>query len=220
MSNTITVYIEEEQLKTQKNNNYSLYLAKKVNDSFTVVWQSKGAVATVNVPAYQHHNEFDINTPSYMVNYTRDLVHSGNLAFTSGGKNLSITAGQTTVLDANGIFELAENRVGSSNLLINNERQGNPHEILLDSKGNNIWVNRECGMNIGTATITPKNEYQLWFGNMQETGSLIAEERSNIATVSLQAGGDKTITFDSTGDWINGEPAKVFRRKNKQTVEA
>lgn len=220
MSNTITVYIEEEQLKAQKDNNYSLYLAKKVNDSFTVIWQSKGAIATVNVPAYQYHNEFDINTPSYMVNYTNDPVQSGDVTFTSGGKNLSINTGQTTVLNANGIFEAAKNGGDPSDVLINNELQANPHEILLDSKGNNIWVNRESGMNIGTATITPKYEYQLWFGNIQETGSLIAENRSNIATVSLQAGDAKTITYDNSGDWINGEPANAFRRKNKQKIEA
>ena len=52
MGNKITIVIEEKQLVEQKANNFSLYLAKKVNNSFTVIWQSKGAKATVGEPSY------------------------------------------------------------------------------------------------------------------------------------------------------------------------
>ncbi|MGN7741408.1 hypothetical protein ACTJKT_15600 [Pseudomonas sp. 22526] len=207
-SQQIILYIEEQQLIAQKNNNYSLYLAKKVNNDFTVIWQSKGPIATVNNPSYQYRNVFDVATPSFMVNYTNDPVSSGDVTFTSGGKNLPISTGQITTLDANGVFTPAKNGGVPSDVLINNQLQGNPHQILLDSNGNNIWVNRQSGMNIGTATLTPKSQYQVWFGNIQETGSLIATNLSNPYVVTLQDGGSITITYTDSGTWVTGEPAK------------
>lgn len=219
-SQQIIVFIEEQQLIAQKNNNYSLYLAKKVNNDFTVIWQSKGPVATVNNPSYQYRNTFDIATPSFMVNFTNDPVTSGDVTFTSGGKNLPISTGQTTTLDANGVFSPAKNDGKPSDVLINNLLQGNPHEILLDSNGHNIWVNRQSGMNIGTATLTPKDQYQLWFGNTQETGSLIAVNLSNAYVATLQNGGSITLTYTDSGTWVTGEPAKRLSEKEITALHA
>lgn len=220
MSQQIIVYIEEQQLIAQKNNNYSLYLAKKVNNDFTVIWQSKGPIATVNSPSYQYKNTFDIATPSFMVNYTNDPVTSGDVTFTSGGKNRAISTGQSTILDANGVFSPPKNDTTPSDVVINNQLQGNPHEILLDATGNNIWVNRASGMNIGTATLTPKSEYQLWFGNRQETGSLIAQNLSNATVQKMVDGQNITITYTNTGTWVNGEPADKLSAKEVEALHA
>ncbi|MFW0753901.1 hypothetical protein ACN1C3_03985 [Pseudomonas sp. H11T01] len=220
MSQQIVVYIEEEQLKAQKDNKYSLYLAKKVNSNFTVIWKSKGPVATVGNPSYQYRNTFDITTPSFMVNYTNDPVQEGAVTFTSGGRSLAISTGQTTTLDANGIFTPARNGGVSSDVLINNLLQANPHEILQDASGNNIWVNRESGMNIGTATLTPKSEYQLWFGNIQVTGSLIASNLSKLIVVSMLDGQTKTVTYDNSGNWVTGAPANPLSEKEVAALHA
>ncbi len=220
MSQTITLYIEQDQLEAQKNNNYSLYLAKKVNDDFTVIWQSKGPVATVKNPSYQYKNIFDIATPSFMVNYTNDPVKQGDVTFTSGGKNQAISTGQSTILDANGVFSPPRNDTTPSDIVINNKLQGNPHEILLDATGKNIWVNRASGMNIGTATLTPKSEYQLWFGNRQETGSLIAQNLSNATVQKMVDGQSITITFTNQGTWVNGEPADKLSATEVKALHA
>ncbi|APC17002.1 hypothetical protein BLL42_15135 [Pseudomonas frederiksbergensis] len=219
-SNQIILYIEEDQLAAQKNNNYSLYLAKQVNGSFTVIWKSKGPVATVNTPSYQYRNTFDIATPSFNVNYTNDPVTSGDVTFTSGGKNLPISTGQKTILNPNGIFSPAQNGGVSSDILITNQLQGNPREILLDSNGNNIWVNRQSGMNIGTATLTPLNNYQLWFGNTQATGSLIAVNVSNTYAVTVKDGGSVTLTYTNSGTWITGEPANKLSAKQVEALHS
>ncbi|WP_207284909.1 hypothetical protein [Pseudomonas sp. FW300-N2A2] len=219
-SQQIILYIEEQQLIAQKENNYSLYLAKKVNNDFTVIWQSKGAVATVRNPSYQYRNTFDITTPSFNVNFTNDPVQQGDVTFTSGGKNLPISTGQITTLDQNGVFSPAQNGGVKSDILINNKLQGNPHQILLDSDGNNIWVNRQSGMNIGTATLTPKDQYQLWFGNLQETGSLIAQNLSNPYVATLQNGGSITLTYNDSGDWVTGEPANRLSDKEVAALHA
>lgn len=216
----IVVFIEEEQLIAQKNNNYSLYLAKKVNNDFTVVWQSKGPIATVNNPSYGYRNIFDIATPSFMVNYTTDPVTSGAITFTSGGKSQGISTGQTTILDQNGIFSPAKNDGNPGDVVITNALQGNPRAILQDANGKNLWVNRQSGMNIGTATLTPISQYQLWFGNIQVTGSLIATNLSNPTVVTMVDGEAKTITYNDSGVWVTGEPAKRLSESEVAALHA
>ena len=66
-SQTLIVQIDEAQLAAQKNNNYSLYLAKKVNGVFTVIWQSRGPIASVGVPSYQYNNVFNIAYPTSVI---------------------------------------------------------------------------------------------------------------------------------------------------------
>lgn len=210
MSNKIIVFIDQDQMKAQKNNNYSLFLAKKVNKSFTVIWQSKGAKASVGVPSYEYKNQFDIDTPSYIINYTNDPIKKGDVTFMSGGKDLPIDTGKQTTLDENGIFSAVTNIPDDDDddiILVNNELQANPKEILKDSNGKNIWVNSESGMDIGTASIKPKHEYQIWFGNIQETGSLIAKNRSKVIVVKMKNGEDKTITYNKKGEWKTGKPS-------------
>jgi len=75
-------------------------------------------------------------------------------------------------------------------------------------------------MNIGTATLTPKDQYQLWFGNLQETGSLIAQNLSNAYVATLQNGGSITLTYNDSGDWVTGEPANRLSDKEVAALHA
>src|SRR6476646_8184896 len=95
---TIPVYIDPSQVAAQKNNKYSLFLAKMVNGQFTVIWQSRGAIATVNNPSYEYKNHFDIAVPSYEVNYGTVTTSSGSVTFTAGGLAQTIDIGQTVEL--------------------------------------------------------------------------------------------------------------------------
>ncbi|ROL84663.1 hypothetical protein BK636_06735 [Pseudomonas chlororaphis] len=204
---TIIIYIEEEQLVAQKVNNYSLYLAKKVNSSFTVIWLSKPPFATPNQPTYQYKNIFNITNDSYMVNFTNTPLQEGDVNFTSGGKNLPINTGQITTLDQYGVFSPAKNAGTPGDVSINNELLAHPSNILLDSTGLSLWVNRSGGMNIGIATMTPQNEFQLWFGPAQAAGSLIPSSLSNPYNMSVNDGETKTVTYTNQGTWVSGEPA-------------
>ena len=206
----IIVYIEEAQLIAQKTNNYSLYLAKMVNNSFTVIWSAKLPKATTNNSSYQYKNTFDISTPSFMVNFTNTPIQEGDITFTSGGKNLPINTGQKTTLNEYGVFSPATNGGPPGNILINNQLPANPREILLDSKGYCIWVNCSGGMSIGATTMTPKNQFQLWFGTTQVTGSLIPGNVSNPYVVTVNDGESKTITYNDSGVWVPGEPAVLL----------
>ncbi|MGE7959267.1 hypothetical protein ACQKQA_22285 [Pseudomonas sp. NPDC089530] len=207
MSNqTIIVYIEEEQLVAQKVNNQSLCLAKKVNNSFTVIWLSKPPFAAPNQPTYQYKNTLNITSNSYMVNFTNTPLQQGDVNFTSGGKNLPINTGQITTLSQYGVFTPARNGGTPGDVSINNQLPANPSEILLDSTGLNLWVNCTGGMNIGVATMTPQNEFQLWFGPTQAAGTLIPSNLSNPYVVSVNDGETKTVTYTNSGVWVSGEP--------------
>lgn len=200
----LVVYIDPQQLKAQKNNKFSLYLAKMVNGKFTVIWQSKGPVATVGTPSYEYKNTFTLSIPSFKVNYTTQQKFSGGDTFESGGQDCSIELGNQVTLDQYGIFSAPVPSSDLTSIQINNELQGNPHEILKDAGGNPLYVNTQSGMDTGTATLTPKDTYQVWFDNYQNTGTIISENRSKVKTVILGGGTSATITYNKQGDWVDG----------------
>ncbi|WP_347902616.1 hypothetical protein [Pseudomonas purpurea] len=208
MSNQqIVVYIEELQLVAQKTNNYSLYLAKKVNDSFTAIWLAKGPVSVPGQSSYQYKNIFDISTISFMVNFASAPIKEGDITFTSGGKNLAIQTGQTTTLNQYGVFSPPKNNGTPGEIIIDNQLDADIHEILLDSTGQNIWANCTEPMSVGISTMTPKNQFQLWFGSFQGLGSLIRGNVSNPIIVDVNDDETKTITYNNSGNWVAGEPA-------------
>lgn len=211
---TIIVQIDQDQLVAQKANNYSLYLAKMVNGVYTVIWQSKGPLATVGNPSYEATNLFNIAVPSYQINYTNVPIVQGSVTFTSSGYPVTISLGQSSNLDVNGVFSPATNTGTAGVLTVQNALPANPHEILYDDKGNAIFVNVASGMDIGPATLTPIDEYQVWFGNLQETGTIIANNVSNAGTVTFAGGTDTmTISYNKNGVWqsgaLGGDPAAL-----------
>ncbi|MEM1284451.1 MAG: hypothetical protein ACFB01_06570 [Cohaesibacteraceae bacterium] len=202
----IIVYIDTTQLSLQKKNNYSLYLAKKVNGNYTVVWQSKGPIATATNPAvYEYKNTFNITIPSYQVNYGTVTDQQGAISFSAGGKAVDIDLGQTVDLDSQGLFATPTNTGTAGEITITNELQGNPNAILNDNEGNTIYVNDYSGMDVGTSTLTPIDEYQIWFDSYQDTGTIIANNVSNAGSVTFSGGTtSKTISYTSSGDWVQG----------------
>jgi hypothetical protein len=206
-SEQIIVYIDTNQLAAQKKNNYSLYLAKKVNGNYTVVWQSKGPIATVTNPAvYEYKNTFNITIPSYQVNYGTVTDQQGAISFSAGGKAVNIDEGQTVALDSQGIFATPTNTGTTGVITINNQLQGNPNAILNDNEGHTIYVNDYSGMDIGQSTLTPIDEYQIWFDSYQNTGTIIAHNVSNAGSVTFSGGvASQTISYTSEGKWVAGD---------------
>ncbi len=203
---TIVVYIDTAQLALQKQNNYSLYLAKKVNGQFTVIWQSFGPLAVAGNPGYVYRNTFTIAVPNYGVNYGTVTTTGGSVTFQGSGDPVSISIGQTVDLSALGIFGTPTNTGTPGDIIITNELQDNPHVILLDDAGNPIFVDAQSGMDPGgPATLTPIDTYQIWFDNFQDTGTIISHQTSAIATVVFDGGTtEKIISFTSAGTWEDG----------------
>lgn len=113
--------------------------------------------------------------------------------------------GQTVNLDSDGIFGTPSAQGTAGSILIDNSLQGNPHAILSDSDGNAIFFNTESGMDIGQSKITPIDEYQIWFDNYQDTGTIIAENVSNPGTVTFDGSTTtQTISYNDSGKWVAG----------------
>ncbi len=215
---TITVYIDPSQLVAQKENNYSLFLAKMVNGQFTVIWQAMGPVATVNAPSYEYENTFQVAAPSYQVNYGTINTSQGSTTFAAAGRRQGVEPGQTVVLDQNGIFGAPTNDGMAGEIAINNQLQGNPSAALNDEAGNPIFVNVESGMDIGETTLTPVDTYQLWFDNYQQTGTIIAFNVGNSVTVTFGGGQtNQVISFNAEGEWQDG-PLATSARVASQAV--
>lgn len=171
---TIIVEIDPGQLTQQQKGNYSLYLAKKVNGAFTVIWQSQGPFPTATNPvSYGPKNTFNIAVPSYMVNYSSEQITEGSVTAQVSGIPVGISTGQTVTLEAGGLFTTPANGGAAGVIAINNERQGNPYDVLLDNNGNAIFAN-PSGMDIGPATLTPIDTYQIWFNSYQDTGTILS----------------------------------------------
>ncbi|WP_198420737.1 hypothetical protein [Massilia atriviolacea] len=201
---TITVYIDPTQLTNQQNNNYSLYLAKMVNGQYTVIWQSLGPIATASSPSYEYENNFQISVPSYQVNYGTVTEVDGSVTFSAGGKPVTMNLGQTVSLSSGGEFSSPANGGTAGTLTVNNSLARNPHEILSDMAGNTIFVNTASGMDIGQAVLTPIDQYQLWFGNLQDTGTIIANNVSNAGVVTFSGSSTEVISYTEAGAWESG----------------
>jgi hypothetical protein len=202
---TITVYIDPQQLAAQKDNNYSLFLAKMVNGQFTVIWQANGPFATPRSPAYEYLNTFPIGVPNYQVNY--GTVGGGG--FTAAGVPQAIEIGQSVALDQDGVFETPTGGM-SGQITIFNQLPGNPNAALFDNAGNLIFANVDSGMDIGMVTLAPVDTYQLWFGGDQGTGTIIAFNVSNSTTVTFGGGeANAVVSYTAQGQWQSGPLGQV-----------
>ncbi|MET3135057.1 hypothetical protein AAKU55_005360 [Oxalobacteraceae bacterium GrIS 1.11] len=201
---SISVYIDVQQLEAQQANNYSLYLAKQVNGVFNVIWQSLGPVATVGNPGYEYNNNFQIAIQAYEVNYGTVTTADGLVTFSAKGQPATMNLGETVDLTTGGEFKNVSNGGPTGTLTITNALAANPHEILCDNQGNTIFVNTSSGMDIGPATLTPVDQYQLWFGSLVDTGTIIANNNSNIGTVTFDGTDTQTISYTAAGTWEAG----------------
>lgn len=209
----LIVYIDPAQIPLQKKNSYNLYIAKKVNGSYTVIWQSFLPIAAAGKPSYGYRNVFNVEIPSYKVNYTTDPVTHGSVTFSSGGVDTDIALGQVTMLDPYGLFTQAKNGGTPGQITIMNSLQNNPHSLLMDENGNNIFVNLKSGMDIGKETLTVESLYQVWFYARQANGTIIAKDIGLVGEVDFAVGKtNKSITYTSQGTWEQGEPANLAQR--------
>jgi hypothetical protein len=154
-------------------------------------------------------NQFDISVSSYQVNYCTLSADNGTVTFTGEGIAQAIELGQTVQLDQGGLFGTPSNTGTPGQITIDNQLGGHPNAELLDSAGTRIFVNTESGMDNGSATLIPIDTYQIWFDNYQDTGTIIAHNVSNVATVKFDGGTTrKVISYTADGKWQDGPLAQ------------
>jgi hypothetical protein len=171
-----------------------------------VIWQSQGPFPTATNPvAYGPKNTFNIAVPSYMVNWSSEQITEGSVTAQASGINQAIDTGQTVTLSAGGLFDAPANGGTPGVIAINNERQGYPYDLLLDNNGNAIFANSSGMAAPGLATLTPIDTYQIWFNSYQDTGTIIASNTSEVATVTFDGTTTtQTISYTAAGTWEAG----------------
>ena len=140
--------------------------------------------------------------------YTQQLP-GGGLAPVVSGNPVDMSAGEVVTLDRAGEFGVPTGSGGvQGSLIINNKRANFPHACVNDSSGNTIFVAEE-GMNKGENKMTPKEVYQVWFGQFQETGTMIYSSLGSVGNIDLTGGINGAITYTNEQAWQEGAPATL-----------
>ena len=194
---TVNVAIANNDLQTLKASNYNLCFAKKVGESFNVVWQSMNGKQYLAknkiwwVPAFQI---FGCN--SFTAGVTVDEQTNA----------IDIGLGQKATLDQYGtMLPPVSGDQPDSIGLVNNFGPIHPGLSQLVSGADGqvtlpIYV-AEQPIVSGTDYLTPKEEVMVWFEQKIETSTMFSDARSNsfIADLTNQ---DTVYLLYTDGQWV------------------
>ncbi len=189
------INIASEDLETLKDNRYCLCFAKKVNNTYDVVWQSSTEYLSSNsflwTPVYQlfGSNEFDSDVT---VNVQTNLVN--------------IELNQQATLDAAGVLGAASTGGSTTGItMVNNYGDIHPglNQLSTGLSGvqetTPIYVAPEV-MVPGSDLLTPIDEVMVWFEQNIETSTMFSDARSNSTTIDMTSVNTQTRQY-SDGKW-------------------
>jgi hypothetical protein len=196
----IRVQIATNDLQALKQSGYNLCFAKKVNNSFNVVWKSSSNYLAVNLFSWTAQYElFGSNTFQNGV-----VVRSVTNTQTCG-------LGESCTLTQNGILEPAvtdgpatsltfKNEYGQIHTGVNQQCTGIEGKISM----NTIYVS-EYPIVQGFEQLTPKDEVIVWFQQDAETGTMnsqiVSEEAvSNSIQLNLTQTDEVSCLYEN-GQW-------------------
>ena len=187
----VTVEVTESALHQLKQNQYSLCFAKKVGDTFNVVWSSSNEYLTTNQFSWQpQYQLFGTNT----FNTTITVKATTNI--------VAIGLGETSVLDADGFLESPKTGGPSTSITMDNQYGSIHPGVNQLSTGINgkqvssaIYVAENAVLS-GSAILTPKESVLVWFEQNIETGTMFSDARSRSCEVDMTFADTKTIQFD------------------------
>ncbi len=177
---TVIIEIAEADLQTLKDAEYKLCFAKKVEDTFNVVWQS--------YDLYLVTNEFSW-TPMYQLFGTNTFQDEVTVQVSTN--LVSIGLGEQSVLNSAGILQPPTTGGPETAITMINE-YGSIHPGLnqlstgLDGtqQSTPIYV-AENAIVAGEANLTPKESVLVWFEQNVETSTMFSTARSNSVEIDL-----------------------------------
>ncbi len=192
---TVNIEIASQDLETLKGNQYRLCFAKKVNNTFDVVWQSYTEYLAKNrfqwTPVYQlfGSNRFESNLT---VNVRTNLV--------------DIELNQQAILDAAGVLGAASTGGLTTGItMVNN--YGNIHPGLNQLSTGLSGVREATPIYVaplvmvpGSDLLTPIDEVMVWFEQKIETSTMFSDAKSNSTTIDLTKVNMGTRLY-SDGKW-------------------
>jgi hypothetical protein len=195
----LTVQVTEDALHQLKQNQYSLCFAKKVGDTFNVVWSSSNKYLSTNQFSWQ---------PQYQLFGTNTFNTTITVKATTN--TVAIGLGETSVLDADGFLESPKTGGPSTSITMNNEFGSIHPGVNQLSTGidgaqvsSAIYVAENAVLS-GTVSLTPKESVLVWFQQNIETGTMFSDARTNSYEVDMTFADTKTIQFDGTSWSLQG----------------
>lgn len=193
----VSIHLDDEVIRSLKENAYKLCFAKKVGDEdYNVIWQS--------FLGYENYNNFSW-LPSYQIFTANELRENVEVEVRS--KMVPIGLGETVVRDKYGVLSDAVSGGESTALnLINN---GEPtcvgiSQLCTDIDGRQIsapiYVS-ERKIIAGEAGFKPMEKLLVWFEQNVETGMMFSHVRSRAIEFDMASRNSMSVTFNGN-DWM------------------
>lgn len=191
----VNVEISLDDLSRMKKSGYRLCFAKKVNDSYNVVWES--------YDDYLHTNIFSW-TPQYELFGTNSFSGGVEVKATTNIETCGL--GETCLLDEYGILEPATTGGPDVSLTLLNEYDPIHPGVNQLAKGIDgttritpIYV-AESQMVTGEAILTPKESIRIWFQQDIESSTMISEAISKYIDLDLTRTNEMSCKYED-GKW-------------------
>lgn len=177
---SVKVSVDVNDLQNLKAANYRLCFAKKVNDTYTVVWQSYDKYLVDNTFSW---------TPQYQLFGSN--IFKDNITVNVSTNTVNIGLGETSILNQYGILEnpvtggddtgfTMDNKYGSIHPGVNQVSTGINGEIIATP----IYV-AESPIMQGTCFLQPVEKALIWFEQDIQTGTMFSTARSRDIEVDL-----------------------------------
>ncbi|MFJ8963740.1 hypothetical protein ACIRG5_30565 [Lentzea sp. NPDC102401] len=198
---SVEIRIAPDDLDTLKDGKYRLCIAKKVNKTYNVVWQSRPDEDYMESNTFSWEPQYQLFVRNEFENNVSVDVHTGLV---------DVELGQTVPLDAHGKLGEAttggpatgitlENGFGSvhpglSALSIVKGKDGVEKRVITP-----IYV-AENPMVKGNDVLTPVEAVQVWFEQDIATSTMFSEARSNVVEIDLTRT-DSAVRLYKGEDW-------------------
>jgi hypothetical protein len=195
MGKSVVIQIAGSDLENLKNNKYMLCFAKKVNDTYDVVWQS--------YTEYLANNTFSW-TPLYQLFGTNTFADE--VQVTVQTNIMTIALGEQSTLDTAGnLGEAVTGGPTESITMINN--YGLIHPGLNSVSTGPDGVQRTTAIYVaplaietGSDILTPVEKVQVWFQQDLATSTMISHDVSNAIEIDLTTVDSATRLYQN-GSW-------------------
>ncbi len=193
---SITVKIDEAELKDLKHSKYALCFAKKVgNEDYNVIWKS--------MKKYLENNTFTW-TPEYQISGTNTF--EDNVKVVTNTNTQRIGLGEKTTIDEDG--HLSAPVTGGDENSINVENEYDKIHVVIsqssvNDKGNlettPIYVSKEEVI-LGDSSYEPVEKVRIWFPADVETALMLPKMKSKFIEIHPTGKSSDTVLYKD-GKW-------------------
>lgn len=198
VTKTVKVEITHSSLENLKNNKYVLCFAKKVGDTYNVVWSSSSEYLSSNSFSWQ---------PQYQLFGTNTFSDSVQVAATTNSQPIRL--GQACILDSIGYLGDASEIDGVSGELTMINNYGNIHPGVsqvctpvgsTQQVSTPIYVAPNAAV-LGSVNLTPKESVLVWFQQNIETSTMFSDAKGRSIEIDLTNVNSHTVQYGDDQTW-------------------